>query len=205
MPVTHERLYTADEYLRLEHGAEEKHEYERGRIVGMAGASVQHVRIATSLLIALGGRLRGSPCAAFGSDLRVRLQDRQRYVYPDVTVICGKVELDPTDKWGQTATNPRLVVEVMSPSTEKKDRGEKFDRYRAVPSLREYVLVDQEQARVDTYHRNEDRTWTFDAAVGVGAVVRLRSLGIDVPLAEVYAGAELAPVIEPQDEVPPGS
>ena len=188
-----QRRFTVEEYFRIERDSTEKHEYRDGEIVSMAGGTVAHSRIIANCIQTLGNRLRGGPCAPFESNLRVRIARRTLYSYPDVPVICGPPELDPDDTRGETVTNPRLVVEVLSPSTESYDRRTKFDRYRQLESFREYVLVSQDMPRVETFFRHDDGTWVFAVATGPDAVIRLSSLGIDLPLAEVYAGVEFPP------------
>jgi Uma2 family endonuclease len=138
-------------------------------------------------------RLRGKPCRVFDSNLKIRVARDVRYCYPDASVVCGEVQFDPGDVGRQTAINPRLVVEVLSPSTELFDRGEKFRRYLELESLQEYVLIAQDQARVETYVRQADGGWRFDAFDGREATADLRSLSIDLPLSEVYAGVEFSP------------
>jgi Uma2 family endonuclease len=120
-------------------------------------------------------------------------------VYPDVPVICGKAEFDPRDDRNETVTNPRLVIEVLSPSTELHDRGEKFRRYRELQSLQEYVLVSQERPSIETYFRQADGTWLMAPYFGMQSVIRLRSVEIDLPMTEIYAGVDFPPV--PPDEV----
>lgn len=175
-----------------------KHEFDDGEILAMAGATRVHVMITTNTLVGLHNRLRGRPCVPYGSDLRIRSGGRPKFVYPDISVICGEPVADPDDERGETLVNPRLIVEILSPSTERYDRREKFDRYRGIASFREYVLVSQDQARVETFYRQADGTWTFDVFTGREATVRLRSLeNIDLPLAEVYAGVEFPPAEPP--------
>jgi Uma2 family endonuclease len=199
------RLYSVDEYLRRERDAQVKHEYRHGYIVTMAGGTVVHSRIVTNCIVALGGRLKGGDCAPFDSNLRVRISPGSLYAYPDVTVICGTPEIDPADRCGETVTNPKLVIEVLSPSTAKDDLGWKFDGYRGVESCSEYVVVDQEVARVQLFRRQPDGAWgSFDVAVGLNAVAHLRSLGLELPLSEIYAGVPLLPPVPafPADESP---
>lgn len=191
-PATIHR-YTVDEYLRRERNSLEKHEFDDGEILAMAGATRVHVLITTNTLVALHTRLRGKPCVPYGSDLRIRLSGRPKYVYPDISVICGQPQADPDDSRGESFLNPRLIVEVLSPSTEQYDRKAKFDRYRQVESLREYVLVSQDTSRIETFARQPDGTWAFDVAVGIEAVAKLRSIQVDLPLSEVYAGVEFPP------------
>lgn len=162
----------------------------------MAGATIRHELVVANAIRAVGNRLVGKPCQVYGSNLRIRIPRTVLYTYPDASVICGRAEMDSDDSAGETVTNPRVIVEVLSGSTETYDRGEKFDRYRLLDSLQEYVLISQDLARIDTYFRQEGGTWLFAPAVDVSAVARLRSLEIDLPLAEVYAGVALPPATE---------
>ena len=131
------------------------------------------------------------PCGVQESNLRIRVARTTRYVYPDASVLCGEPEFDAADPGRRTLTNPTLVVEVLSPSTESWDRGGKFDQYRLIDSLREYMLVSSHAARVERYLRQPDGGWLFAAAVGLPAVAPLTSIGVDLPLEEVYRGVSV--------------
>ncbi len=148
-----------EEYIAIDAASDVKHEYIGGYVYAMAGGTPGHARIAMTI----GGELRaqrvGRPCAVFSSDLRVRVLETGLATYPDVTVVCGKLEVDTADK--NTATNPIVLVEVMSKSTEATDREHKYHDYRRIPSLRAYVLVSQEERIVILYTRGADGTWTL--------------------------------------------
>lgn len=192
--VAHRR-WTYAEYLVQEAASDVKHEYFEGHILAMAGGSPDHAHLAASAIGVLTAQLRGRPCRVFSSDLRVRIPATGLATYPDVTVVCGRREADPEDP--DTATNPTLIVEVLSPSSEKYDRGEKFAQYRTLPSLRDYLLIPQDRARIEHYSRNADGSWTFRAC-GPGESVVLDSLGGALSVDEVFAGAEfLEPRAEP--------
>ena len=111
-----------------------------------------------------------------------------RYVYPDLSVVCGPPQFDPADRRRTTVTNPRVVVEVLSDSTEAYDRGGKFTLYRECETLEENVLIAQDRPAFETYHRQPDGTWSFAAWSGLDAVARLRSLGVDLAMSALYAG-----------------
>jgi Uma2 family endonuclease len=179
---------TVAEYLLAERQTAERHEYRNGDIVLMAGGTGNHSLIMANVIIAIGGRLKGSPCRVYESNLRIGIAARQLYTYPDITVICGPRQTDPVDEHGETFCNPKLIVEVISPATEAYDRGAKFTCYRELESFQEYVLVAQDAARVETFFRQADGTWLFTPATGLTAVAPLRSLGLTLPLAEVYDG-----------------
>lgn len=194
---THPR-YSVDEYLRRERDSVDKHEYRDGEIVLMAGSSANHSLIAANLIRAMANALLGKPCRVFDSNLRILFPRKVFYTYPDVTVSFGTVQFDPRDKSTGTALNPRLIVEVLSPSTEGYDRGEKFDSYREIDSLQEYVLVSQTSPHIQTFVRQKDGMWLFRAFAGIEAVARLPSLEIEVPLREAYAGVEFPPPEPPK-------
>ena len=188
--IERERASVA-EYLRRERQSLDKHEYRNGEILLMAGASAIHSLIVVNLLGELRNRLKGAPCRAYDSNLRIRIPRTVSYCYPDVSVLCGPRETDPNDSTGETYTNSKLIIEVLSPSTEIYDRGEKFRQYLQLDSLQEYVLVSQHVRRVETYFRQPDGTWLFrNAAEGS---VPLPSIGVELPLDEIYAGVELPP------------
>jgi Uma2 family endonuclease len=180
--------YTITEYLELERRSVDRHEYCDGEILLMAGGSVEHARIASNLIRELGIRLKGTRCEAFGSDLRVRTSGSVLYAYPDVTVVCGGPQFEPDDPRRDTITNPRMIVEVLSPSTESFDRVRKFDRYGQVQTLEEYVLVSQDEPRVEAYWRREHGAWLFLPASGLSAVAKFGSIKVDLPLGEIYSG-----------------
>lgn len=181
---------TVEEYLRFESTSTEKHEYRDGRIVNMAGGTFEHSLIIMNLGASLHRLLRGGECRVLESNIRVRIPRTPRYVYADLSVICGMPQSDPEDPERTTVMNPRLIVEVLSPSTEAYDRGEKFDRYRELDSLEEYVLIAQRAARIDTFFRQPDGAWLFCAASGLEAVATLRSLNVKLPLSDAYARVE---------------
>ena len=167
--------YTVEEYLRLAEASPTKLEYCGGEIIDMAGATLDHNRIAANLIGELRNRLKGRDCEAVGSDQRVLAAD-DRYAYPDVTVFCDEPVFDPRDP-RMTITNPRVLIEVLSPSTEASDRGEKFIRYINLPELQEYFLVSQDRPQVQSFYRQPDGTWA------VGPVVTSLSGPGRVPLA----------------------
>ncbi len=202
LPTEVHRHYTVAEYLAFEHEATERHEYRDGEIISMAGGSPQHSLIIANVIGGLHGRLKGKPCRVFESNLRVRSARDARYVYPDVSVVCNEARFDPADDKKTTIINPRVIVEVLSPSTEASDRGEKFQRYIMVDGFEEYVLVAQNQARIETFLRQPDGTWSLAFFEGMQAVARIRSLGVDLPLADIYAGVEFPPPAPPEAETP---
>jgi Uma2 family endonuclease len=150
---------TFAEYLAIDEARDAKHEFIDGVVHAMSGGSPEHARLAMAIGGQLGAQLAGKRCAVYSSDLRVRVLATGLATYPDVTVVCGKLETAPDDPHG--ATNPTVIVEVMSPSTEKHDRESKYAHYRRIPSLRAYVLVSQDERLVEVLTRNPDDSWTL--------------------------------------------
>lgn len=182
-----DRLYTLDDYFSVEETAETKHEYYDGEIFAMTGASLNHNRIAANIFTALSIALRDKPCDVFTSDMRIATS-KKLYTYPDVSVFCDPVELTK-DKY-DTATNPTILVEVLSKSTQKYDRGQKFDQYKSIPTLREYVLIEQHQILVEHFQFNK-REWTRREYRKLEDTLDLSSVGFQVSLAEIYRRVEV--------------
>lgn len=190
---------TLEEYFGRDQGAAERHEYYEGEAFAMSGGTFEHSRITANIIGELRDRLRGTPCGVQESNLRIRVARTTLYTYPDASVLCGEPQFDPLDAGRRTLINPTLIVEVLSPSTESWDRGGKFANYRQIDSLREYVLVSSDTPRVETYWRQSDGRWVFDAALGREAVARLNSISVDLPLAEVYRGVVVPEPLPPSD------
>lgn len=179
---------TPEEYLERERLAKEKSEYIDGEIVAMAGGTPRHTLIAMNFAIFVGHQLRASTCRIFGADLRVCVRWGSLITYPDVTVVCGKAEY--TDEKRDTVTNPRLIVEVLSPSTRNYDRNEKASLFRMVPSLREFLLIEQETVEVDHWRRLPDGSWVMTTVRDPAVTLHLESIGCELPIAEIYGGAD---------------
>ena len=171
------------EYLAYEQDSGLKHEYDGGEILAMPGDSRRHNALASRISDAL-ERGRGPECVAFQSDQKVRVLATGKATYPDATLVCGPIEGDPADPFGATITNPTLLVEVLSRSTEQEDGGNKWQQYQLIPSLQEFVLVSQSEPRVECYRRLASGAWEYtDATTGV---VQL-STGATLDLAQLYA------------------
>ncbi len=182
------------EYRALEERSDERHTWLAGEVFAMAGGSPTHARIAMDLAVLLAGQLGDGPCQPFGSDLRVRVPETGLATYPDLSIICGPLELHPEDD--HAVTNPVVLIEILSKSTEAWDRGDKFAHYRRLVSLQEYVLVAQDKKRVEHYRRNDDGTWTL-AELGAGGALTLSSLGCAVDVDRIYARTQLPPTASP--------
>jgi Uma2 family endonuclease len=174
---------TVAEYLAFEHAAKTKHEFVKGEVIEMAGASLEHSAIATDTRTTLAINLRGTGCEVYDSDLRVRVAEDDPYYYPDATVVCGMPDRD-TD---QCLHNPYVIVAVLSESTESADRDTKFRAYRRIPSLRHYILISQVVVRVEHFERLPGNIW---ALVGeherLQDTLVLNDLTIRIPVMEIY-------------------
>jgi Uma2 family endonuclease len=175
---------TPEEYLAIERAAEYKSEYYQGQMYAMAGTSLRHALIVGNLSREFGNALRNGPCSVVTTDLRVLVSAAGLYTYPDVVVVCGEPKL--TDSWMDTLTNPIVLIEVLSPSTEAHDRGFKSAQYRKLESLQEYAFVWQEEPHVEIYRRGGG-VWQLFEATGLEAVCGFESVKCTLALSEVYA------------------
>ncbi|MEW6212525.1 MAG: Uma2 family endonuclease [Acidobacteriota bacterium] len=178
-----QRHYSLDEYFAVEASSSIKHEYYDGEIFAVAGASVAHNHISANVLAALRVGLRGSDCSAFGGDLRVKTRSGL-YTYPDVMVICGKIEL--TRDQPDTATNPCAIIEVLSDATQNYDRGDKFTLYKTIPALRDYLLIDQKKIFVEHFRLNKRGVWKAASFPKLSEEVSLSAIDVALPLSEIY-------------------
>jgi len=195
---------TPEQYLEIERQAEFKSEYYDGEMfpmqgppetlqgpaLAMAGAGWAHNRLVANAILLLGTELRSRPCQVVSSDMRVRVSATGLYTYPDVTVVCGDPQFLAERR--DTLLTPTLIVEVLSPSTEAYDRGRKFEHYRSVESLNEYLLIASERVQVDLFTRQSDGHWLFTSAASLEDVLELKSVGCRLALAELYSKVELA-------------
>jgi Uma2 family endonuclease len=174
---------TAEAYLKWEATQEMRHEYVDGDIVAMTGGSIPHTKIYLNLYRSLYPHLGHRGCESYVSDVKVQTHQNSRYFYPDLVITC-----DPEDlKSRQFIQNPKVIVEVLSPSTANYDRGDKFKYYRQIPSLQEYVLIDSESMSVEVYHRGEGKMWLY-YAYSAGDMIALESLEFEFPIELLYEG-----------------
>jgi Uma2 family endonuclease len=177
-------------YLALERDSDQKHEWLDGQVYGMAGGSIAHSQLAVQMGAALLHLAHACGCRVFGSDAKVRVRTTGLATYPDVCVVCGAIVRDPEDT--HAINNPSVLVEVLSDSTERYDRGEKFHHYRHLDSLKHYVLVSQHEARVEVFTRGENGRWEL-AVAEAGETFALSALGGSIAVDQVYADVELTP------------
>jgi Uma2 family endonuclease len=185
-PVT---KVTEEEYLTIDRAAEVRSEFFDGEMFAMSGGSMRHAQLQANLHGELYVALRGSDCQAFTSDFRVRVSPGRIYTYPDVTVVCGRPLL--VDERQDILINPAVIFEVLSPSTEYYDRGVKFQYYRAIESLTDYILVNQNEIRIEQYTRGEANTWTLRDYQRAEEELRIDSIGTSLLLARIYDRIEL--------------
>jgi len=175
---------TPEEYLAIERRNEYKSEYIDGEMVAMTGASRRHNLIAVNISRDVSQQLRSRPCESYAGDMRVRIPATRAYMYPDVVVVCGEPQFE--DDYVDTLLNPTALVEVLSDSTERYDRGRKFGYYRTIESLAEYVLVAQDECRVEQYTKQPDGRWLLTDHRSPDAVVELASIQCALRLSEGY-------------------
>lgn len=178
-------MHTHDEYLAMEKDSETKNEYFKGQIFAMSVGSVNHSRIAVNLMVELGNSLHSASCEPFNSDLRTFINAYDLFTYPDISVICGAPEFyqHRTD----TITNPIVIFEVLSPSTKDYDRGQKFEFYRSIPSLRDYVIVHQDKVVIEHHHKVGINRWLLTEYTSLEDTLLLESIGAALPTSRVYA------------------
>lgn len=189
MSTAPQHRYSAAEYLAFERESDERHLLVDGQIVAVAGGSISHAMICDNLLVALAARLRAGPCRAFSSSLRVRIDATGNYTYSDVTIVCGQRQLEGDD----TLLNPRILIEVLSPSTERLDRGWKFKNYQLITSFEEYVLVSQDEPRIERFFRQGEIGWLTTVTEGLAAALQFNALECELPLREIYEGVTFGP------------
>jgi len=176
---------TASEYLAWEAEQDERHDFYQGEVFAMAGGSPRHNALAAAVVTELGVALRGGPCRVFSADQKIAARDAEHYVYADASVVCGRLELRPGT--ADVLGNPSAIVEVLSRRTEAYDRGLKWESYRELPSVKDYVLVSQRAPRIEHFSREGDGEWHYRVAQAGGRI--LLSSGATIDVDAVYAGA----------------
>lgn len=180
------RTYTLAEYLQLEQVENLKYEFHDGFVAAMAGGTPKHGQIQSNTNSTISNSLRSanSSCIIYSSDVKIAIEHSRRYFYPDLSVVYG--DLQTSTQVSNAIVNPILIIEVLSEGTEAFDRGKKFYYYRKIPSLREYVLISQEEAIVDVYSRTDDNIWQLRSYSGMKGEIPLHSLEISISLEEIY-------------------
>lgn len=178
-------------YVEYEYSTEAKHEYERGEILMMSGGTINHGILCGNAYNELRSEIGKNTknCRTIGSEVRIYIEKAESIVYPDAMVICGEIETSEEDK--DAVINPILVVEVLSKSTESYDRGDKFYKYRQLDSLKEYILIDQEKAVVETFYKKENNIWEISRIAGLDQLIEIKSIEVNLKMEELYSGINL--------------
>ncbi len=185
MSALPKRYFTQEEYAMLEEKADYKSQYVAGEIYAMSGVQPWHNRIAQNLSGMFYVRFRGRPCETFSSDVKVRVKAGDLWTYPDLSVLCGQPKYD-TSARPSSLLNPQVIFEILSPSTAAFDQGEKFERYKRIDSLTDYVLVASEKMRVEHYVRQDGGGWLYREYHDGPDLLKLASVEVELPLAEIY-------------------
>ena len=183
---------TETEYLDRERVSTSKHEYYAGEIFAMSGASEAHNLIASNVNASIYAQIRGRGCRIYPSDMRIKIVKTGLYTYPDITIVCGTPTFTDVTK-RDTLLNPTIIIEILSPSTERYDRGVKFQNYRTIETLKEYILIAQNKHHIERYTRQEGNTWILTEAIGVDFTINLDSIQCFLSLADTYELVDLPP------------
>lgn len=191
MLKTNEKYIGIEEYFAREDIAEHRSEYYCGDVFAMAGGTPNHNRITVNLTSRLSTQLRGGPCEAFASDLRVQVKQDIHYTYPDVLVVCGELKL--AEGRSDTIVNPVVIIEVLSESTKDYDRGTKFTAYRSIETLTDYILVDQNTVHIEYFSKESDGTWRLREYFSTEEVIEVKSIEAKLPAEGIYERVVLIP------------
>ncbi|HEX2900942.1 MAG TPA: Uma2 family endonuclease [Bacteroidia bacterium] len=178
------KRHTLAEYLAMEEQAESRSEFYNGQIFAMSGGSPEHSTIAANFISSMNDAFRNKGCRVFDASLMIRIERLNSVLYPDASMVCGPLERDLQSS--NLVRNPALVVEVLSKSTQKYDRGNKFFKYQMIPSLQTYVLAEQSEPIVHVSHKNANGAWEFDNYFGLDAAVDLKPFGVSITMAQIY-------------------
>lgn len=186
-----EILFTTEkDYLDAERLALDRHEYYKGEIFAMGGASIAHNKIAINCTLDIGNKLKGKKYQPFGSDLRIHIPKNSLYTYPDISIVCGEIET--TDDKFDTITNPTVIIEILSASTRNYDKGGKFTLYREIDSLQEYILIHSERIMVEKFIRNSDNSWQLTEYRSTDQSFSIKTIAIEMQLLDIYEGLAIS-------------
>ncbi len=184
MSFPNKNYISEHEYLENEREATEKHEYFQGEIFAMSGATDAHNIILMNCSVDLGNKLKGKKCRPYGSDMRMNIPENTLYTYPDLSIYCNEIET--LDDKQDTAKKPTVIFEILSKSTRNYDQGEKFNLYRAIPTLKEYILIDSEKVKVYRHTKTSDSSWILTEFSSINDVFKISSLEIEMSLIDIY-------------------
>ncbi len=180
---------TEEEYLTFERASLEKHEYFKGEVFAMSGASMDHNRIFSNSFIAIGLQLKGKPCQPFGSDMRVHIPENTLYTYPDISIFCRTFA--SSEHGDDTLIEPTVLIEILSPSTKNYDRGGKFKLYRDIPPLKEFILIDSESISIEAFRINTGGHWELEEYKSISDELFIPTVQVSLSLGEIYEGCKL--------------
>ena len=183
-PAPKYNFVSEEAYLAMERASETKHEYFKGEVFAMSGASWEHNIIAKNISTIILPFLKGKPCDMFGSDLRIHIPENTLYTYPDFSIICGKPETTDAEK--DTITKPSVIIEILSKSTKDYDRGSKFMLYRSIKTLKEYITIDSLSVSIEIYTRQEDNKWILSEFKQLSDSFVISAIGLTLLLKDVY-------------------
>ena len=190
MPPKPHPYLTPEEYLAIERQADYKSEYRNGEMFAMAGASEAHNTLVANILYLLVGQFKGRNCQAYSNDLRVKISPTGLYTYPDIVAVCGERNFE--DQKQDTLLNPTVLIEVLSASTEAYDRGEKFEHYRSLESLSDYLLISQSKPKIEHFMRQPNNLWVLSESHGLKDSIGIASISCTLALADVYDKVSMA-------------
>lgn len=189
-PAYNKQFVSVKEYLEQEKMSFKKHEYYKGEIFAMAGAGSRHNVIFSNIFIAIGIFLKGKKCRPYGSDLRIHIPENTLFTYPDISIICGDIINSPEDE--DTAVEPTVIIEILSPATRNYDRGEKFMLYRDIKSLRDYVLIDSGSIHAEVFSINQNNLWELKEYKHESDILAINSIEFTMALRDIYEGTKLS-------------
>jgi Uma2 family endonuclease len=178
------RRYTIEEYLEMEKASTVKHEYFQGEVVAMSGATFNHNLIFSNVFGPLFFKLKGSKCIPFGSDMRMNTPENTLFTYPDISIYCNEIKHLSEDE--STILQPTVIIEILSPSTKNYDKGKKFNLYKDIPSLKEYVMIDSSSVLIEAYYINDEQHWALNKHEDISDTLNLVSMGFGVALTDIY-------------------
>jgi Uma2 family endonuclease len=183
-PAPKYNYISPEKYLEIERASEEKHEYFKGEVFAMSGASPQHNDITYNINRIIAPFIHGKGCKLYGSDFRVHIPKNTLYTYPDFTIVCGKAET--SDVYTDNLTNPSVIIEILSKSTKDYDRGTKFNLYREINTLKEYILIDSTKISVEIFTKQDENNWNLKEFKNINDSFIITTIGLTFPLKEVY-------------------
>ena len=188
-PAYNKKFVSVEEYLEQEKLSFQKHEYHKGEIFAMAGAGNRHNVIFSNVFIAVGIALKGKKCHPYGSDLRIHIPENTLFTYPDISIICNDIISSPEDE--DSAVQPTVIIEIISPATKNYDRGEKFMLYRDIKTLENYVLIDSESVHAEVFSINQNNLWELKEYKVISDSLVISSIQFTATLRDIYEGTKL--------------